>query len=94
VTRDELLELSDERELWLTRLLDAERAAYMLGYADGRADEACDADRAWAAVPVQRVRSGQALAELEVRRWELRGDARTRETFGNPHPDDYTGGPR
>lgn len=32
------LELSDERDLWLRRLLDAERAAYRRGYDDGRAD--------------------------------------------------------
>ena len=32
-----LLELSDERDLWLTRLLAAERDAYQRGYSDGRA---------------------------------------------------------
>lgn len=31
------LEMSDERDLWLRRLLDAERAAYRRGYDDGRA---------------------------------------------------------
>ena len=35
-----LLELSDERDMWLRRLLDAERAAYRRGFNDGRA-EAC-----------------------------------------------------
>lgn len=28
---------------------------------------------------------------LEVRRWNLRGSPRTRETFGQPHPDDFPG---
>jgi len=32
-----LLELSDERDLWLRRLLGAERAAYRRGFNDGRA---------------------------------------------------------
>ena len=32
-----LLALSDERDLWLARLLAAERAAYQRGFADGRA---------------------------------------------------------
>jgi hypothetical protein len=35
VTGD-LLALSDERDLWITRLLAAERAAYQRGFADGR----------------------------------------------------------
>jgi hypothetical protein len=33
----DLLALSDERDLWLARLLAAERAAYRRGFADGRA---------------------------------------------------------
>jgi hypothetical protein len=35
--RSDLLALSDERDLWLARLLAAERAAYQRGLADGRA---------------------------------------------------------
>lgn len=30
---------------------------------------------------------------IETTRWELRGQPRTRETFAQPHPGDYTGGP-
>ena len=90
----ELLELSDDRDLWEHRLLDAEAAAYAAGYAAGRADEARDADRAWAAIPVQRFRDSPDLAELEAARWTVRGEPRNRETFGQPHPDDYPGGPR
>lgn len=105
--REELLELSDERDLWERRLLGAERAAYAAGYADGRADERTEADRAWAAQPAARfVHDGPGLAELEARRWHVccrrcRGSGhvagcgncedRTRETFGRPHKDDFTG---
>lgn len=32
-------------------------------------------------------------ADAERRRWELRGQPRTRETFSRPHPDDFRGGP-
>jgi hypothetical protein len=32
-----------------------------------------------------------ALAELEARRWTVRGEARTRDTFADPHPDDRAG---
>ena len=37
VSVGDLLALSDERDLWLARLLAAERAAYQRGYSDGRA---------------------------------------------------------
>jgi hypothetical protein len=30
-------------------------------------------------------------AEYERARWMLRGEHRTRETFGRPHPDDFPG---
>lgn len=87
----EFLELSDERDQWQQLLITAERAAYSAGYADGRADERREADRAWAARPPQIVHDGVTLAAVEARRWELRGEQRTRETFGQPHPADYQG---
>jgi hypothetical protein len=31
------------------------------------------------------------VAETEARRWTLRGEPRTRATFGQPHQDDYPG---
>lgn len=85
-----LLELSDERDQWERRLLAAERAAwqaaerahaddYHVGYIDGllrRKHLEHDA-----------VEAGKVYA----RRWELRGEPRTRETFGRPHRDDFTG---
>lgn len=90
----ELIELSNERDLWLRLLLDSARDAYAAGYADGRAAERIEADRAWAERPAPVVRGGDALADLERRRWTVRGEPRTRAEYGDPHPDDYTGGPR
>ena len=91
--REALLAISDERDAWLRRLVDAERAAYEAGYADGRADERCAADRTWAAQPPSKVPGGPTFAELEAARYTVLGEQRTRETFGLPHPDDYPGGP-
>jgi hypothetical protein len=31
------------------------------------------------------------VAETEARRWTVRGEPRTRATFGQPHKDDYPG---
>ena len=36
-------------------------------------------------------RGGPAYAEIERKRWTVRGEQRTRETFGQPHPGDYLG---
>lgn len=87
----DILDRSDERDLWQRRLLDAQRAAYRAGYNDGRADEQRDADRRWVATPPLTVRDDLTRDELEARRWTLRGEQRTRETFGLPHPADFTG---
>lgn len=88
-----LLVTADERDLWLRRLLATELAAWRAGYAAGRADERRAVDRAWSARAPLKVSDSPDLAELEALRWELRGEPRTRETFGLPHPDDYPGGP-
>jgi hypothetical protein len=88
-----LLITSDERDQWLRRLLAAELDAWRAGYAAGCADERRASDRAWAARPPFKVLDGPDLAELEAARWNVRGEQRTRETFGLPHPDDYAGGP-
>jgi hypothetical protein len=84
-----LLVTADERDSWLRRVLAAELAAWRAGYDAGRADERRAADRAWSARPPLKANDGPDLAELEALRWELRGEARTRETFGLPHPGDY-----
>jgi hypothetical protein len=91
VTTD--LAISAERDQWLRRLLDAERAAYLLGRADGYRDGyergARLLEATWPTV-IARL-GGRAGAEVQAARWELRGEQRTRETFGRPHPDDYQG---
>lgn len=87
----ELVEVSDGRDQWEQRLLAACRAAYLAGHADGRAAERLEADQAWAARPARIARDGLALEDLERHRWTVRGDSRTRDTFGQPHPDDYQG---
>lgn len=86
-----LIALSDERDLWERRLLAAERAAYLRGYADGQADEQRRDSLAWAARPLPRVPDPAAptLAKLLLRRWGPGG----REHFADPRPGDYRGGP-
>ena len=64
----DVIALSDERDLWQRRLLEAQRAAYRAGYADGRADAQRDADRAWAARPPLIVRDDLTREEIEARR--------------------------
>jgi hypothetical protein len=86
-------ELSDLLDWWLRRLLDAERAAYIAGYAAGHHDGYERGTRQmqaeWPAIV--RPLSRPSRAEIEAVRWELRGERRTRETFGQPHPNDYPG---
>jgi hypothetical protein len=89
--QEAMLDLSDERDLWQQWLFDAQRAAYRAGYADGCADAQREADRAWSQRLPLTVRDGPDHAEIEAARWEVRGERRTRETFGYPHPADFPG---
>src|SRR5712664_2396009 len=86
----QLLDLSDERDRQLQLRLDAWRSGwracetahaddYDQGYADGLAG--------------RKRRQHDAVAALQLyrRRWELRGEARTRQTFADPHPADFKG---
>jgi hypothetical protein len=88
--RNALLELSDERDLWLHRLLGAERQAYERGLSDGieagRRLEAAERDASWVRIarPVTR---GRPLAGLEEKRWGPSG----REHFADPRPGDFPG---
>lgn len=70
------------------------RETYAAGYADGhragREDHAREQHADWARM-ARRITRGPAYAEIEARRWELRGEPRTRATFGQPHPADYPG---
>lgn len=87
--REALLAISDERDAWLRRLLDAERAAYEAGYADGYRDgyehgaRVLEADWPTVIRPLER----PTLTELELLRWGPGG----REHAGDPRPCDFPG---
>ena len=89
---EQLFELSDERDWWLGRLLDAERAAYMLGAAEGwkAALEYVHKVRQEDFAPIARLMVAMAgsdrpgVADLELRRWGPGG----REHFADPRPTD------
>ena len=91
-TFGELLALSDERDSWMRQLLAAGRESYRRGLADGialgRRLEGAERDAAWNEIarPVARIDP-----ERKRKRWAVRGEQRTRETFGQPHPGDYKG---
>jgi hypothetical protein len=67
---------------------DAARVAYQRGYRAGYERGARVAEAEWPSVVAPL--AGLSHAELERRRWTVRGEQRTRETFGSPHPGDYT----
>jgi hypothetical protein len=87
-----LVSVSDLLDGQLRLRLEAYREGYQrghqAGYAAGRQDLADEFAEAWndIARPVTR-----ADPALQRRRWTLRGEQRTRETFGRPHRDDFTG---
>lgn len=91
----ELLDRSNERDLYTTRIGRAYRegwaAGRAAGYAAGRQAEAAERDREWNRIARPIARSSTSAAELEAKRWTVRGERRTRETFGQPHPGDYPG---
>ena len=88
--RERLLELSDERDAQLRLRLDAWRDGW-------RADETREGDRyeagfADGAMALKDVQHDiyQGIRQ-ERERWAVRGEPRTREAFGRPHPGDYPG---
>ena len=83
----DMLALSGERDAQL----ELRHRAFREGYAMGREDEAAERDAGWNRIARPVARGGQAHAELERIRWTVRGEVRTREDFGRPHPDDYPG---
>ena len=91
----ELLDRSRERDLYTARIGQAFRqgweAGHVAGTDDGRQAEAAERDAEWNAIARPVARGGTAHAELERRRWTVRGEVRTRETYGEPHPGDYMG---
>lgn len=72
-----------ESKLW--------RAYATESYEAGRADMAAELAATWPHYPPLEPLDGPALAELQTRRWAVRGEPRTRETFGMPHALDRTG---
>jgi hypothetical protein len=91
----DVLALSDERDVQLElrnrAYRDGWEAGHVAGVDDGRQAEASERDREWRAIARPIARGGQAHADLERIRWTVRGEVRTRETFGQPHPGDYMG---
>ena len=90
--QEAILAMSDERDQALARILAAHREGYYAAWQDG-------ADRYNAGFYDGAIRRKHAehdvvgAQRVENARWELRGEHRTRETFADPHPDDYKGGP-
>lgn len=91
-----VLERSAERELWLRRELAAEVRGYergrAAGYEEGYAASEREMAQCWHEIADPIACGGPSYAELERRRWMLRGEQRTRKTFGQPHADDFLGG--
>jgi hypothetical protein len=73
--------------------LQLAREAYQAGMEAGLARVIGADEEAWRAAPgrIRVTPAGPVRAEVEARRWAVRGDQRTRETFGLPHPDDFRG---
>jgi hypothetical protein len=85
-----ILGRSDERTHYERRLLNNWRA----GYEAAELAHADDYDRGYADGILGRKHAEHLVvdaARLFARRWELRGEARIRETFGRPHPADFAG---
>jgi len=72
------------REGWLT--------GHGIGYGAGYEQASRDMERNWSEMARPTARQLVRGHGLQDRRWRLRGETRTRQTFGQPHPDDYRGG--
>jgi len=86
----EWLALSAERDRYMGRILAAERRGFERGVA-AMADEYERGFHDGCMAFKRAQHDAHALTEVEASRWELRGEKRTRATFGMPHPDDYKG---
>jgi hypothetical protein len=83
---------ADELDGWQAAVQDLKSLGGMCAaYAAGREDESADRDARWDRIARQAHAHGTPYAEIDRRRWVVRGEQRTRETFGQPHPDDYMG---
>jgi hypothetical protein len=96
---DLLLSWSDARDAEQRARLAATAAAYRAGLEDGEARgrravlEALTESQRQMHAELAGLATRPKFADLERRRWTLRGEARTRLTFADPHPGDYLGGP-
>lgn len=93
----ELLADSDRRAAELDAQARAWRQGYETGFLAGvevgrgaALQEESD-QRREAAGLVRAATAGPAHAAVLRRRWTVRGERRTRESFGNAHPGDYPG---
>lgn len=91
----DVLDCSDERDVYINRITQARRAGWLAGheagYDAGREAEATERDAEWDQIARPVARGGPAHAELQRRRWTVRGEQRDRATFGLPHPGDFPG---
>jgi len=88
--RDALVQLSDERDTYLKRILGAWADGYRACQAHhGDQYEQGFADGVMALKRAQH--DAHRLVELDARRWELRGEKRGRRDFGRPHKEDFGG---
>jgi hypothetical protein len=93
----ELLADSDRRAAQLDAQDRAWRQGFERGFdagvevGTGAALEEEAQQRREAAGLVRQATAGPAHAAVMRRRWTVRGEQRTRETFGNSHPADYPG---
>jgi hypothetical protein len=85
------VDLDAEPDAWLAAFEDLKEIGELhAAYAAGREAEGTERDQAWNRIAGQVSRSGK-FADVERRRWTVRGEQRTREDFGRPHPDDFKG---
>jgi hypothetical protein len=85
----ELLDPAAEVRYWRALCSEAFRAGVEAGL--GRRIGADEETWRVAAGRVRVVSASPTHAETEVRRWMVRGEQRTRETFGQPHAADFPG---
>lgn len=67
---------------------------YRMGYAAAERDHADDYGRGYAAAIADIKRTDRQLVNALDRahaRWSVRGQQRSRQTYGQPHPNDYPG---
>lgn len=82
-----------QAELELRRQLvrEAYEHGRALGWREGYERGARLLEAEWPSVVGPVITDRPDHAELERRRWTVRSEQRTRETYGQPHPDDFPG---